>query len=375
MNRTFSLLLVSATSAWALPSVGPDYQRPTVPVPAAYSAEAVKWTAASPSDQIPRGAWWTSFNDPVLNELERNAVAANQDLRAAAARVDEARALAGINRSQSWPQLALDASASREQTSRTTDIVFPDTLTTTYRAPVVLSWEIDLFGRVRRLREGAEADAAAAAALFEAARLSLTAEVAATYFNVRGADREWALLDETVALRRRALSVIDSRRRHGTAAEVDVARAQTELATAEADRAGSGNHRAALQHALAVLVGKPASEFTIVPTAGTIAAPTIPAGLPAQLVERRPDIAAAERRLMAANARIGVAKAAFFPAISLTGSAGYASGEMSDLFRADSRVWALAPGLYLPLFQGGRNRANLEHSRAAFDAAVATRKV
>lgn len=377
MKPIFSLLTISATATAfaALPSVGPDYARPAVPTPADYreTADDVAWKTAEPADMAIRGEWWKLFTDSTLDELETRALAANQDLRAAAARVDQARAAAGFARSAGWPQLALNPSVTREHTSATTDNVSPATQTTTSRTPLIASWEIDLFGRVRRLSESARADADASTATFESVRLSLTAEVAGNYFSYRAAERELGLVRDTVALRRRALDLVSARFRSGSAAEFDVVRAETELATAEAESSALANRHAALRHALAVLVGDPASTFSIGAAGNSTAAnpPIVPPGLPAELLERRPDIAAAERALVAANARIGVARAAFFPAISLTGSAGFASGDVDRLFNSDSRTWSIGPSLYLPIFQGGRNRANLDRSRAAFDESVA----
>lgn len=357
-----------------MPSVGPDYARPAAPVPAAYrdADHSVAWKTAVPADAFARGEWWKLFADPALDELETRALAANQDLRAAAARVEQARAVAGLARSNYWPQIAANGSITRERTSSTTENVFPDVLTTTDRTALSAAWELDLFGRVRRLSESARADAEASAATFESVRLSLAAEVASTYFSLRAFERELAIVRDTATLRRRERDLVSARRASGTAAEVDLARAETELATAEADTAALARNRATLQNALAVLVGEPASTFSLAAADSPPAAlPAVPSGLPSELLERRPDIAAAERTLAAANARIGVAKAAFFPAISLTGSAGYASGDLDNLFHADSRIWSIGPSLYLPIFQGGRNRANLDRSRAAFDEAVA----
>jgi multidrug efflux system outer membrane protein len=385
MKLTALILLFGPPAFAALPRVGPDYVRPATAIPPAYrDAENLgAWKTAAPADTLARGAWWSLFADPALDQLESRALAANQDLRAAAARVEQAAAAAGLARSAYWPQLALDPSATRERTSATVDNPLPVSPATTYRAPLVASWELDLFGRVRRLNESARAEADASAATFESVRLALTAEVAENYFSLRAADRELALLRDAVALRRRALDLVSARLKSGAATELDTARAETELAGAEAEAAALARRRATLQDALAVLVGEPASSFAIVavadaagasktPSAGrTRVPPTIPAGLPSALLERRPDIAAAERSLAAANARIGVAKAAFFPAISLTGGAGYASGDIDRLFHADSRIWSIGPSLYLPIFQGGRNRANLDRSRAAFEEGVA----
>jgi outer membrane protein, multidrug efflux system len=330
------------------------------------------WRPAEPADASERGAWWTVFSDPTLDELVGRSLAANQDLRAAAARVEQARAGAGLARSAFWPQLAAGGSVTRERTSATTEIAFPDTLTTLYRAPLSVAWEIDLFGRVRHLTASARAEAAASTAHFESVRLALTAEVASTYFSIRELERERELLQEAVRLRRRAREIAGSRFSNGTATELDVARADTELATTEAEIAELANRRAAQQNALAVLLGAAAPDFALPLASGVeVALPSVPVGLPATLLERRPDIAAAERALAAANERIGVAKAAFFPAISLTGAAGFASGDVDQLFRADSRIWSFGPSLYLPIFQGGRNRANLQRSRAGHDEAEA----
>ena len=370
------LALFSTVAGFAaLPSVGPDYQRPTAPAAPAWrdAGEALAWKAGAPADAFARGEWWQLFADATLNDLETRALAANQDLRAAAARVDEARAATGVARSAYWPQFGANLSVSREQGSLNVPNGLPDSLATTYRAPLMASWELDLFGRIRRLNEGARATAEASLAAFEAVRLSLTAEVAVSYFSLRALDQEAALIADGVELRQRAMDLVASRRKSGAATDFDVARAETELASTQAEAAAIANHRAALQNALAVLIGESAASFQLAainaqPSAKT---PEVPAGLPSELLERRPDVAAAERALAAANARIGVAKAAFFPAISLTGFAGYASGDIDTLFTADSRAWSIGPSLYLPIFQGGRNRANLERSKAAYEGSVA----
>lgn len=368
--KTLSAFLLTATvSVAALPSVGPDYAKPATTAPAAY--RDVAWQTAAPADTLARGEWWKVFGDSALDALEARALSANEDLHAAAARVDQARAAAGIARSAYWPSVAVNASAIREQTSTTTDNTFPAPLSTTYRAPLAATWELDLTGRVRRLTESARADAEASAAAFESVRLALTAEVATNYFTLRSFEREQAILTDTVALRRHALDLIKARVQNGAAAELDTVRAETELATAEAEAAAVANHRAALQNALAVLVGTAAPDFSLAANAQLSAPPAIPAGLPAGLLERRPDVAAAERALASANARIGVAKAAFFPSISLTGSAGFASSDIDHLAQTDSRIWSIGPSLYLPIFQGGRNKANLARSRASYEESVA----
>lgn len=376
MKLPILFLATTATTFATLPSVGPDYQRPDAPAATAWrdGGDATAWKAGAPADAFARGEWWKLFADPALDDLEARALAANQDLRAAAARVDEARAAAGLARSAYWPQFGANLSVSREQGSLTVPNALPDSLATTYRAPLAASWELDLFGRVRRLNESARAQAEASAAAFESVRLALTAEVAVNYFSLRALDQEAALIADGVELRQHALDLVASRRKSGAATDFDVARAETELALTQAEAAATANQRSALQNALAVLVGESASSFQLSAVSNQLPAslPAVPAGLPSELLERRPDVAAAERTLAAANARIGVAKAAFFPAISLTGGAGYASGDIDLLFKADSRTWSIGPSLYLPIFQGGRNRANLERSRAAYDESVAT---
>jgi multidrug efflux system outer membrane protein len=367
-----STLLSLLTSATLLASSQPDQ------APAAFrdafepNDTSIAWKTGEPSDALARGDWWKIFGDAALDDLITRALTGNQDLRAAAARIEQARAAAGIARSSYWPQIAAGGNAVRERTSSTTEIAFPDTLTTAYRAPLSATWEIDLFGRVRNLTAAARADAAAAAATFESIRLTLTSDVAASDFSLRALDRELALINDGVALRRRSRELAQSRFTNGTAAELDVVRADNELAAAEAEALALAVRRATLQNALAVLLGASAPDFVFATRPGDATLPpVVPAGLPAALLERRPDVAAAERALAAAHARIGVAKAAFFPAISLTGGAGYASGEIDRLFTADSRIWSIGPSIYLPIFQGGRNRANLERSRAAHEEAVA----
>ncbi len=365
--KTLFLLLAAVSSIAATPAVQ---------TPAAYrdapADSGILWKTAEPADADGRGEWWKLFADPALDALIAQALASNQDLRAAAARVEQARAAAGFAGSSYWPQIAANGFVARERSSSTTENVLPDSLSTTYRTPLTVSWEIDLFGRVRQLTASARAEAEATTATFESVRLALTSDVAATFFTLRALDRELALVRGNVGLRQRARELAAARLTLGVSAELDVARADTEHAATEAEAAALGNRRAAVQHALAVLLGASAPDFVFAALVSEASSPpSIPTGLPAALLERRPDIAAAERALVAAQARIGVAKAAFFPAISLTGSAGFVSAEVDGLFKADSRIWSIGPSLYLPIFQGGRNRANLARSRAAHDEAVA----
>jgi outer membrane protein, multidrug efflux system len=364
-----SLFAITSTAVVAgFPMVGPEYKRPAVNAPAEFrDTDLGAWTVASAPELALSSRWWTAFADPTLDALIEQALTHNQDLQVAAARVEQARASAGLARSAFFPSLQVDAAAARQ---RTLDQAYA---TTDYvSVPATLSYEIDLWGRVRRAHAGARAEAAAEALLFHAARLSLTADVAQTYFGLRATEREEAIVTDTVRTRREARDVISARLRSGSAAELDLARAETELADAEAELAAAQRTRAALQNALAVLVGAPASDFDVTGPLVAGVLPAVPPGLPSALLERRPDVAAAEQALIAANARIGLAKAAFFPAISLTGAAGYESAEFDDVFRWDKRVWSIGPRFYLPIFQGGRNRANLARSEAFYEEAVAT---
>jgi len=299
------------------------------------------------------------FADPELTTLIERAVAQNQDLAAAAARVDQARALAGAARADFFPQLAVDATAARQ---RNLDNGYH--ASDYARLPGVATWELDLWGRIRKVTTADRAEAGAAQAAYEAARVSLSAEVAQTHYTLRATELERATVERSVTTRRDARRIIADRAEIGTSSPLDLARADTELATAEAEFAAVSQRAATLRHGLAVLLGE--DNFVAVATAQLPAPPEVPAELPADLLQRRPDVFAAQLSLDAASARIGVARAAFFPTIALTGSAGWESSDFSDLLSGDTRVWSFGPKLYLPLFQGGRNRANLKRSEAAF---------
>jgi len=366
---SFFAAFTSLVSASVL-TVGPDYRRPDAPKPAAYrDSDYGAWKTATPSDATAQGDWWRAFQDEDLNALETRALDGNQSLRASVARVEQARATAGIARSAYCPAASANGDAARVHGN---PLVNNGRTGSADQVSLNAAWELDLFGRIRRLSESARADADAALAAHEAVRLSLSADVAAYYFSLRTVDNELAVISAGLALRRENRELAHARYQIGAADELDVTRADAELALTEAESAALASRRASLNNALAVLLGEAAPSFLLSPREQSVGAlPVVPAGLPADLLERRPDIASAERALAAANARIGVAKAAFFPAVSLTGGAGYASGDLDRLFRWDHRIWSIGPSLYLPIFQGGRNRANLERSRAAYDEAVA----
>ncbi len=372
---TIALLfsIVSAKASWL--TVGPDYKQPSNSVPADYKAvDFGSWKQGQPLDNVPKGNWWQIFGDTNLNTLESQAVQANQQLKAAVARVDQARATARIARSQLMPNLSLDPSFSREGYSPNANPSFGNITVNKFSAPLDLSYEVDLWGRIRRLFQGARADAQASLADYYNVLLTLQSDVAQNYFALRSLDAEIATVNGTVDLRHEQVRLVQSRYEGGIGSELDVAQAETELATTEAEAMSLAHRRDELENAIAILVGENPSNFKLAPVNNpnwNPQPPEIPAGLPSELLERRPDVAQAERQLASANAKIGVAKGSFFPVLTLTGSAGYLSGDVSSLFTWDSRTWSIGPSLSLPIFAGGRNRANYKHSQAAFQESVA----
>ncbi len=371
-----SFTMVSALSvSGGLLTVGPDFQRPTNAVPADYkAAELGSWKPGRPLDNVPKDKWWEVFQDPGLNELEARAIQSSPNLKAAFARVSQARAIARVARADLLPSLSLAPSAERQRYSPNQNPGFGAITANTFTAPLDLSYELDLWGRVRRGFESARADAQASLADYYNVLLTLQSDVAQNYFALRSFDAEVATVTATVSLRKEQVALVRSRFEGGVGNDLDVARAETELAATEADAAALARRRSQLENALAILLGSNPSTFRLPATTETNwnpEPPSIPAGLPADLLERRPDVAEAERQLASANARIGVAKGAFFPALSLTASGGYLSGDIQTLFKWDSRVWSIGPSLSLPIFAGGRNRANYKRSQAAFEESVA----
>lgn len=362
-------------------SVAPVYQKPTVATPGAFKeapANTGNWKPAQPSEEMARGEWWKVFGDAKLNELEAQAVDANQSLKAAAARVQEARGVQQQVRSGLFPQLNAGFGPERSKASPASQglpvdgNVAPRTL---WRAQAGLSYEVDLFGRVSSGAEAAKADAERSDALYRSVLLALQADVAQNYFQLRELDAEQAVFTRTVTLRTEALKLNQRRFDEGYISELDLARAKSELATARADALSVARTRALSEHSLAILLGKAPAEFSFAPQPLAPMSVQVPAGLPSSLLERRPDIAAAERAMAAANARIGVAKAAYFPQLSLTGIAGYESGALGDLFRWSSRTFLLGPlvgtALSLPIFDGGARSGNLDNANAKYQEEVA----
>jgi multidrug efflux system outer membrane protein len=370
-----SLLIGHQSAYGGLLTVGPDYKPPTNSFPPNYKAEELgSWKEGTPLDQVPKGNWWEIFHDPELSQLETQAGLENQNLKAAIARVSQARATARVARSELLPTLNLNPSWTRQRFSPNQVPSFGNITANSFSVPLDLSYEIDLWGRVRRSFESARADAQASLADYYNVLLTLQSDVAQNYFGLRALDAEIATVAATIGLRREQVQLTRSRFEGGIGNELDVARAETELATTEADAASLARRRTELENALAILVGANPSVFrlpAITPNNWNPIPPEVPAGLPAGLLERRPDVAEAERSLASANAKIGVAKAAFFPVVSLTASGGYLSGELQNLFNWESRVWSIGPSISLPLFAGGRNRANYHRSQAAFEEAVA----
>jgi outer membrane protein, multidrug efflux system len=353
-------------------AVGPNYKKPDVTnlTPADWS-----WRPGEPRDEIPKGQWWSVFNDPVLDRLETEAVNRNQNLQALVARVDQARAAARLTRSQFFPELALDPAFSRQRTSGNLPtpipVRIPSTYVNSYSLPLDLSYEVDLWGRVRRSFEAARAQAQASVADYQNALLTLTADVAVDYFLLRSLELETASLRCTVELRNESIAILQTRFAAGAIPESDLAKSKTELASVKEELADTLRRKAEAVDALALLCGAPASSFDVAGHASAAAPPAVPAGLPSLLLERRPDIAGAERRLAAKNAEIGVARAAYFPALRLTGQAGYLSAEASDLFAWNNRVWSIGPSISLPLFNAGRTAAEVRRSEAEYQEALA----
>jgi len=371
---TRGLLAALALGLCAGCAVGPDYKKPESVVTPMYG-EAGPWKVAVPKDTLPRGEWWKVFKDPTLDELEGKVAAANPTLRAALARVDQAAAVARINRAQLLPSLHLDFAPDRLRYSGNREEP-PGTFASPYTTnsidlPLALSYEVDLFGRVRRTYESARALARASAADYQNVLLSLQALVAEDYFSLRSLLAQDAILAHTVDLRSQALKLVRQRRIGGASDDLDVYQAEADYDGVLSDQAAIDRQVAEARHGLAILVGELPANFSFDPPPLGGVPPAIPTGLPSELLERRPDVATAEQTLASANAQIGVAKAAFFPEIDLTAYAGVNSAAFNTLLNTSSREWAVAPFVSLPLFQGGANLANYHRSEAAYDEAVA----
>jgi NodT family efflux transporter outer membrane factor (OMF) lipoprotein len=368
MKRTLLLLLLLAGCA-----VGPDYERPKVEAPAAYKEDA-GWKTAEPRDAAPRGNWWTMYGDAKLDELVAKVDVSNQTVAAAEAQLRISSALADQARAGFWPTVNASLTRTESQPSGTTGPIIGQATSRRIidSLPLSVSWEADLWGRIRRQVESGEATVQASAGDLVNARLSMQASLAQNYFTLRALDSQRRQLEDAVAAYGKNVELTVNRYNAGVASRLDIAAAQTQLSGARAQLVDLGVQRAQLEHAIAVLLGQPAPAFSLAPGALAAAPPPVPAaGVPADLLERRPDVAAAERRVASANAQIGVAKAAFFPAATLTGTYGYQTAQPALWFTAPSVFWSLGAGLALTLFDAGRRSAVSDQARAAYDQTVA----
>jgi multidrug efflux system outer membrane protein len=357
------LFLFLAGCATSLPKVEPE-KLPAIP-----SEFKQNFTVTAPAEAQPRGEWWQAFSDPVLDDLVARAERANNSIQVAAARLAQARAVARVTDADRSPQVTAGAGAQRFRGIFNGSQAVP--ARSVFDAGVDLSYEVDLFGRLSHASAAAALDAGASEGLLQSTRLLIQAQVAQNYLALRALDEERALVRTTLAAYRETHSLTERRWRAGDVAELDVARAATEVAATESEALALDRRRAELEHALAILLGEAPANFSLAADEWKTALPVIPAGVPATVLTRRPDVSAAQNTVMAAQARVGVAKAAWFPNIALTASGGYASTELSDLFKWSARAWGIGLLASLPLFDGGRRKAGVEAASAQFDGAIA----
>jgi len=356
-------------------TVGPRYKRPTAQVPDTWKGEG-PWQTAAPKDAIPKGAWWNIFNDAQLDQLEQQLLQANQSLEAARDRLSEARSQARIASSAYFPTLSADPSGQRERLGANrplsgSTVPLSDVTQNVFSVPFSISYELDLFGSVRRGLEAANASLQETAANLENTRLVLTAELAADYFNLRESDREAGVVRQSVEIQQKGLVLVNHRHDGGVASGLEVAQQAALLDSTATQLQLVLQQRAQYEHAIAVLLGKSASAFTLAEAPFEAAPPAIPTGVPSEILERRPDVAASERQMAYENAEVGLAMAAFYPHITLDGSGGWQSRNLATLANAPSIFWSLGGDLLQPIFNGGHNRANLALTRATYDETVA----
>jgi NodT family efflux transporter outer membrane factor (OMF) lipoprotein len=367
------VLLLIATFQLSGCTVGPRYQRPAAEIPPAYK-EVGDWKPAQPNDQNLGGNWWEVFQDSQLNALEAQVNVSNQNLKAAEAQYTQARAQLRYSRADLFPTVTADPSATRTKTSSNRpppSSVFNGITSNDFQIPFELSYQIDVWGRVRRTVEAYRDQAQASAADLATVNLSMHSQLALYYFQARLLDAEEQLLNSTVTEYEQALELIKSRYAGGIASDVEVQQAETQLETTRAQAIDVGVARAQYEHAVAVLIGKPPASFSLAPLPLTMPPPAIPVGLPSELLERRPDIAAAERQMAAANAQIGVAKAAYYPNFNLGATGGFESSAITTLVSGPSVLWSAGPSALFTVFDVGRRRAASDQAIAAYDQAVA----
>jgi outer membrane protein, multidrug efflux system len=364
-------------------AVGPRYSRPPAPVPApdAWKTQP-PWEQAAPKDAIPKGAWWQVFHDPALDAYEQQLLQANQSLVVARDRLEQARSLARVATADMFPQLSADPSALRQRGSgnRPLDGEVPTVANggfspytqSAYTIPFSLSYEVDLFGRVRHNVEAANASLQSSAADLQNVQLVLTAELAADYFTLRELDAERQVVQESVGYQRKGLDLVNNRHNGGIASGLEVAQQAALLDSTLSQLALVQQSRAQYEHAIAVLVGQSASGLDVPVASLQATPPPVPLGVPSDVLERRPDISTAERLMAYQNAQVGVARSAFYPHITLSGSGGWQSRDLGSLLSAPSLFWSLGADALQPIFEGGRNRANLAAARAAYDQSVAS---
>jgi NodT family efflux transporter outer membrane factor (OMF) lipoprotein len=358
-------------------AVGPNYVRPTTVEPAPAYKEIQGWQPAQPKDDAIRGPWWEIFEDPELSALEEKIEASNQTLATSEAQFREARALVGVAKAAFFPTATVGVGVTRSLSSSTFS---PGTFTPVgtrmvYSLPLDISWQLDVFGAIRRSVEANSASAQASASAVALSRLTLQSELAVDYFQLRTLDAQMQLLNDTAAGYQKSLELTQNRYNAGVAARTDVAAAETQLKTTQAQAIDVGVQRAQLEHAIAVLIGEPASTFSLAPAPlnPSVAPPPVPIGVPSELLERRPDIAQAERSVATANAQIGIAIAAYFPTVTLSATGGLETGDSSQWFNiASSRFWSVGPTVTETIFDGGLRTSQTEQARATYDATVAS---
>ena len=355
-------------------AVGPKYHTPVAQTPPAYK-EVGDWKPAQPNDQNLGGNWWTIFQDPQLDALEVQVNVSNQNLKAAEAQYQQARAVLRYSRANYYPTVTAGLSASRTKTSAhrpPPNSIFNGITDNDFVLPVDFSYQVDVWGQVRRTVESNREQAQASAADLATVNLSMHADLAIDYFQARSLDAEEQLLNSTVTEYEQALELIQSRYAGGIASEVEVEQATTQLETTRAQAVDVGVARSQFEHAIAILIGKPPADFSLPPLPLTTPPPPIPVSVPSELLERRPDIAAAERRVASANAQIGVAKSAYYPLVDLAGSGGFQSGSITTLLSGPSGLWSVGLSAVGTIFDGGRRRALNDQARAAYDYQVAS---
>lgn len=383
MKHTLRLSLLVASTFISACSIWPDYQRPSVALPASYKEAHgfPGWKEAEPGGKPSTAAWWNVYQDAQLDALHQQAHAANQNIQTAEANYRQAEALSRVARAALFPTLGTSNSASKSQRSANMSQVGQSVgkgPINNYNIGLAASWEVDLWGRVRRGVESGDARFAASASDLAAANLAVQASLTQNYFQLRVLDTQQKLLNDTVAAYERSLKLTNNRYAVGLASRTDVAQSEAQLRSTKAQAIDNSVLRAQLEHAIAVLVGQSPAQFSLAAMpfveASSTALPDIPASLPSELLERRPDIAAAERRMAAANADIGIAKAAFFPTLTLSASGGFQSMQLVDLLAISSHVWSVGPLLAVTIFDGGKRRAQTDAAIAIHDAALATYK-